>query len=52
MIMEILQLHTGRDLLILALTANMASGTTEAADVPPDVKPSAELLQVLLQQKS
>ena len=38
--------------LILALTANMVSGTTEAADVPPDVKPSAELLQVLLQQKS
>lgn len=36
----------------LALTANMVSGTTEAADVPPDVKPSAELLQVLLQQKS
>lgn len=34
------------------LTANMVSGTTEAADVPPDVKPSAELLQVLLQQKS
>lgn len=28
------------------------TGTTEAADVPPDVKPSAELLQVLLQQKS
>lgn len=40
------------DMLILALTANMVSGTTEAADVPPDVKPSAELLQVLLQQKS
>lgn len=38
------------DMLILALTANMVSGTTEAADVPPDVKPSAELLQVLLQQ--
>ena len=52
MIMEILQIHTGRDMLILALTANMVSGTTEAADVPPDVKPSAELLQVLLQQKS
>ena len=52
MIMVISQIHTGRATLTMALTANMVSVTTEAADAPPDVKPSAELPQVLLQQKS
>lgn len=37
------------DMQILVLTVNMVFATTEAADVPLDVRPSAELPQEPLQ---
>ena len=49
---EISRRPIARDMQIFGLTVNMVFATTEAADVPLGVKPSAELPQALLLPRS